>query len=279
MCSPAVMAHVHKQVTRRAAAMSRRALLGAVGSVAVGAVSMAAPAGAKELASGEVVDLTHILSTGFPVWPGDEPFAMSAVGSIDRGGFYINKLQFSEHIGTHIDAPAHKITGGLTTERIAAQDLVAPLVVVDIAARAAVDPDAVLTIADLEAWEAAHGRIPDRGFVAMYSGWEARLSDPRTFVNQDALGIPHAPGFAPEAATFLVEQRNVVGIGVDTLSIDRSSSTDYGTHVAVLGAGRYGVEALANLAAVPAAGATVVIGAPKHAGGSGGPCRALALLT
>ena len=207
-----------------------------------------------------IIDLTHTLHPGFPVWPGDEPFTMAAVATVADDEFAINELRYWEHVGTHIDAPAHKVDGGVTVDLLDVADLVAPLVVIDIATRP------LLTVDDIVEWEQEFGRMPDRAFVAMLSGSEKRL------------GEPDAPGFARGAVQFLVEERNIVGIGVDTLSVDPASSSDYAAHTALLEAGRYGVEALANLGAVPVVGATVVVGAPKHRGGSGGPCRVLAIV-
>jgi kynurenine formamidase len=114
--------------------------------------------------------------------------------------------------------------------------------------------------------------------VALNSGWDAKVNDPAAYLNVDAEGLPHFPGWHPEAAAFLVEERDIVGVGVDTVSLDFGASTDFGTHVTVLTSGRYGVENLASLGNVPAVGATIVVGGPKHLGASGGPTRALALV-
>ncbi|MRH89303.1 cyclase family protein [Nocardia sp. SYP-A9097] len=278
MCSPRIVQVAHEAAG--APRVSRRAWLGALAG-ATGAVvaSGAGVAVAQEVpvGSGAVVDLTHTLSAELPVWPGNPGFVTVPVAWHDNGGFGQNALAYWEHSGTHIDAPLHRDRNGVSVDRIAAADLVAPLVVIDISARAATDSDAVLTVSDIEAWEVAHGRIPRRAFVAMYSGWERRLATPGAFLNLDGEGRTHAPGFAPAAAEFLVAQRDIVGAGVDTLSLDQAASRDYGAHTAFLGAGRYGVEMLANLAQLPPAGARVIVGAPKHAGGTGGPCRVLAL--
>lgn len=275
MCSPRIVQVAHESA--QAARMSRRAWLGAAGAGALAVAAGTAVAQAIPAPSGAVVDLTHVLTSDLPVWPGNPPLISVPVSWHDRGGFGQNALTFWEHTGTHIDAPLHRVREGISVERIPAQDLVAPLVIIDIAERAATNADAVLTVSDIEAWESKHGRIPDRALVAMYSGWEQRLPNAGAFLNLDAQGRPHAPGFAPEAAEFLVTQRNIVAAGVDTLSLDQAASTNSGAHTAILGAGRYGVEMLANLAQVPPTGATVVVGAPKHVGGTGGPCRVLAL--
>jgi kynurenine formamidase len=270
MCTPDI---VRQALAAPPPRTSRRALLGAMGLAAL-AVPTAAPATAAPPAT--VVDLTHPLGPQTPVWPGTPPFSMAPVASHALGGFDQHALVCWEHVGTHVDAPIHRAPGGATVDLLPAQDLVAPLVVIDISARAR-DADTMLTVADVDAWEARHGRIPGRAFVAMYSGWERRLAAPASFVNLDVHGTPHAPGFDPAAAEYLVSHRDIVGAGVDTLSLDQACSHEYGAHTAFLGAGRYGVEMLANLAEVPPAGATIMVGAPKHVGGTGGPARVLAL--
>ncbi len=226
---------------------------------------------------GSVVDLTHPLGPDTPVWPGNPPFAMVPVAGHVLGGFDQNAIALWEHTGTHLDAPLHRVPGGVSVDTPSATDLVAPLIVIDISAKAAFHVDATVTIDDIDAFERIYGRIPERAFVAMYSGWEHRLAVPSAFVNLDSQGTPHAPGFATDAAEYLVAQRDIVGAGVDTLSLDPGSDREYGAHTAFLGAGRYGVEMLANLGAVPPTGASVVVGAPAHVGGTGGPCRVLAL--
>lgn len=302
MCSPDVMTRVHTTIGESTSTVSRRGLLGAAGLALVGGVlaprtAQAAPTADPPISirARSVVDLTHTLTPTFPVWPGNDAFAIEPVVVIDdspfgslagsaggssgppRGEFHVNRVTYWEHTGTHIDAPAHKIAGGDTVEELPVEDFVAPVAVVDIRDKARVDADALLTVADLEAWEREHGRLPERSLVAMYSGWEEHIGSAK-YVGRDRTGTPHSPGFDPEAVTFLVEQRDIVAIGVDTLSLDTASSRTYGAHVAALGAGKYGVESLANLGALPPVGATVVVGAPKHRGGSGGPCRVLAFV-
>ncbi|MFD4368352.1 cyclase family protein [Rhodococcus sp. NPDC058521] len=292
MCSPRIMSEVYERIGRRAN-VSRRALFGVLGGAAVGATlapALAARAYATPADATSIVDLTHVLTPQFPVWPGSRQFEMHTVASITTGNgstgslgpiggsaFYLNELRYEEHTGTHVDAPAHASVDGITVEQIPAADLIAPIAVVDIAARAATDNDTLLTRQDLLEWEERHGRLSSRCIVAMHSGWESRVAAPGAFTNQDALGVQHTPGFAPEAVDFLVHERDIVAIGSDTLSIDAGRSTTYGAHLAALGAGKYGIEVLANLSTIPASGATCMVGAPTHAGGSGGPARVLAL--
>ncbi|WP_245650610.1 cyclase family protein [Nocardia harenae] len=253
----------------------RRALLGA-GLAAFGAATVAA-AGPAAAGSGGVLDLTHPLGPDLPVWPGNPPFVSVPVATYERGGFAQNAIASWEHIGTHVDAPLHRDPRGIGVDLIAPEDLVAPLVVLDIRARVGADPDAAVTVADIDAWRAAHGEIPERAFVAALTGWESRLAEPAAFLNLDATGTQRTPGWTPEAAAHLITECGAVGFGIDTLSLDRGAARDSPAHTAILGSGRYGVEMLADLAAAPAAGATVVVGAPKHTGGTGGPARVLAL--
>ncbi|WP_159925111.1 cyclase family protein [Rhodococcus sp. WAY2] len=293
MCSPRIMNHVYGAIEGRGPQMTRRAMFGALGAAALvastaGSVS-AAPVPQVAPPEGPIVDLTHVLRAGFPVWPGSQSFEMrnlaqigggtGSLGSLAPGAtsvFYKNELRLDEHTGTHIDAPAHASADGITVEQIPPRDLVAPIAVIDIAARAHTDNDALLTRQDIVDWESDHGTLPDRCLVAMHSGWADRVGHPGAFVNVDTAGVQRTPGFDPDAVDFLLRERDIVGLGSDTLSIDAGRSTTFGAHLGALGAGKYAVEVLANLSQIPPAGATVMVGAPTHAGGSGGPCRVLA---
>ncbi|MEV5650886.1 cyclase family protein [Nocardia sp. NPDC052254] len=268
MCAPRIVQLAHDGADH-APRPPRRTLRGAAGLAALAVATTAHRAAAH---SGSVIDLTHAPGPDTPVWPGNPPFAMVPVAPQALGGFAQNAIALWEHTGTHLDAPL-----GGSAESLSVTDLVAPLIVIDISAKAAFDVDATVTIDDIDAFERIYGRIPERAFVAMYSGWERRLAVPAAFVNLDDHGTPHTPGFAADATEYLVAQRDIVGAGVDTLSLDRGADLDYGAHTALLGAGRYGVEMLAALGTVAPTGATVVIGAPERGGGTGGPCRVLAL--
>jgi kynurenine formamidase len=152
-----------------------------------------------------------------------------------------------------------------------------PLVVIDVSKRTAANPDTSVTVSDIEAWERQHGRLPAQAAVFMRSGWDARIGDARAFVNADASGTMHFPGFSPEAASFLVRSRDVAGIGVDTLSLDPGPDKTYAAHKAWLASGKWGVELVANLKDVPPSGATVFVGATKVKGATGGPVRLIAV--
>lgn len=266
MCDDDVVRHAHEEARRfsRRTALQMTAAAGAA-AAGVGIASRPARASAQPGAT-RVVDFTHRLGPGFPMWPGNPPVVSVQTSRVGPGnsGFATRWMSFAEHSGTHVDAPAHKIAGGRTVDAIPARDLVVPLVVISIAATARGNRRAVLTERDVEGYERVHGRIPARALVALHSGW------------QPATGGADAPGFDPGAAQMLVTERGVSALGTDTLSVDIKGGV--GAHTAILGAGRYAVEALANLTDVPPAGARVVVGAPRFAGGTGGPARVLALV-
>jgi kynurenine formamidase len=265
-------------------AMPRRNFLGMVGAVALGGAMggglrvTPAPQRAYRFATtGKVADLTHVFRPDFPTFSGAAALDIQTVVTVKADGYYINKLAYEEHSGTHMDAPAHFADGGTTADNLDPQNLVAPLAVIDISERAAKDADALLMVDDLMAWEKANGKLPDGAFVAMNSGWDAKIASTKDFRNADDKSVMHFPGFSGEAAEWLLKERNIVGIGVDTLSLDFGGSTDFKVHLTILPAGKYGIENLANLGSVPVVGATVVIGSPKHLGASGGPTRVLAM--
>ena len=139
------------------------------------------------------------------------------------------------------------------------------------------DADALLTPEDLQAWENEHGPIPEGACVAMNSGWDARVNQAGAFRNADEAGIMHFPGFHADSAQFLMEERDCKGLAVDTLSLDYGGSSDFPVHYSWLPSNRWGLECVANLANLPAKGATLVVGAPKFQGATGGPTRLIAL--
>lgn len=284
MCSPEIIARIRADVSERPTLSRRSAMKSAFAASAIAALGAAplrakqstpaaTPAGGGIRAS--IVDLTHQMHPDIPVWPGNVPFSAEAVKTHANDGFYAQSLTFWEHTSTHVDAPIHFVDGAMTADMIDIGDLFAPLVVIDISARAAEDPDAAVMPEDIEAYEANYGEIPAGALVAMNSGWSAYWEDPMAFINMDADGVQHYPGFHPDAAEMLVNQRDIVAIAVDTLSQDPGNSTDFGTHITILGAGKYAIEGLANVGQMDAAGGSIYVGAPKHANASGGPARVI----
>lgn len=282
MCNDQTMAHVEVAIRSRRRLRRRTVLGGALGLSTAGTLRSERGRARGEddavATTGRVVDLTHPLSANFPVYPGYAPFSVTVTSTIDGIGSLSRQVSMEEHVGTYVDAPAHFIPGGDDVSSIPPERLIAPLVVIDIAARARQDDDATVRVDDVLAWEADYGDLPIGAFVAMHSGWAGRADDPAAFLNAGVDGRLHFPAWSPAATAFLVEERDIVGLGVDTISMDNTTSPTLESHVILLGAGRYGVENLAGLGDVPAAGATIIVGAPRFAGGSGGPARVLALV-
>ena len=272
MCSPQAMEKV-------ATAMTRRSALGAgLAGIAVAAGAAApglARADRRTVRFREIVDLTH---TAFPTFPNFFGLTMTVtpILTVEENGVFVNRLELPEHFGTHWDSPAHFVAGAPTAEQIPAERLIAPLAVIDISERAAKDPDAVVRPDDIRRWERRHGRLRRGSFLAMYSGWEARLPTD-AFLNPDASGTYHFPGWGVEAAQFLLAERDFVGLGVDTHGIDPGHDSTFPVHIETFSAGKHGLENIAQLANVHPARTTIIIGAPKHSGGSGGPARLFAV--
>ncbi|MEM8648231.1 MAG: cyclase family protein [Pseudomonadota bacterium] len=273
MCHPVIMEYV------KGKALSRRDLFrgSAAAGAALAASTVFSPRPVLAQAASRVVDLTHTLTYDFPTYFGEQQFFDEEVFTYAKNKFNLKKLNVNEHTGTHIDAPLHFTDGGTAIDEVAVESLVCPLAVVDIQEKADANPDAQVTPEDLKAWIAKHGPIPKGACVAQNSGWQKRLGS-KGFRNADDAGKMHFPGFHVDAVKMLLEEAEVVGVGVDTLSIDFGISADFITHYTWLPANRWAVENMANLDQVPATGATLVVGAPKHKGGTGGPCRLIALV-
>lgn len=244
-----------------------------------------AVAGVFDGTGGQWIDLTHPFDEETVYWPTDTAgFQLEelAYGQTEGGWFYASySFSSAEHGGTHLDAPIHFAEGGLTADRIPLSALVGPAAVVDVAEKAT--PDYEVSVADLQAWEVRHGPLPDGGILLLRTGWGRLWGDRAAYLGTPATGpgaVPdlHFPGLAPEAARWLVGERGVAAVGIDTPSIDRGQSADFGSHVALYGADIVGFENVANLDHLPQAGSYVVALPMKIAGGSGGPLRIVAFL-
>lgn len=272
MCDICVMNRVKETM------LSRRSLFtgaSAVGAAAAMGSVMSAP---KALADGHssVTDMSHETSEDFPTYFGVPGISYEQTMKFSEVGVNLNVLTLNEHTGTHVDAPLHFSEDGQSVSEIPVSNLVVPLCVIDIAARAAEDADTSVTPDDIKAWTDAHGAIPEGACVAMHSGWGAHVASDK-FRNVDGDGVMHFPGFHVEAAQALIDA-GAGSMAVDTLSLDHGISTTFDTHYAWLPTNRFGIENLANLDKVPASGATLVIGAPKTRNGTGGPARIFAMI-
>jgi kynurenine formamidase len=238
-----------------------------------------------DLATAKIIDLSHAFDANTIYWPtSPSGFELKQLfkGLTKRGFFYFaNSFCSPEHGGTHLDAPMHFAEGKWTNADIPADRFVGPAVVIDVAEKAKADPDYLLTPADIEAWETAHGKIPDGAIALLRTGWSSRWPDKKAYLGDDTPNDAthlHFPSFGPEAAVFLVKERHVRMVGVDTASVDNGPSQDFLVHRILSAADVSGLENLTNLDQLPATGAWVVALPMKIAGGSGGPARIIALL-
>lgn len=226
-----------------------------------------------------IVDLTHTLTPDFPFIPIKKltfPFELIPMATLDKNGVEANSWKIHEHLGTHTDAPNHFIKNQKSLDQIDLKDLIVPVVVIDIEAKASKNRDAELTVDDIQKFEKEYGKIPSLSCVMMYSGWEKHLKD-SMFVGLDNKQVKHYPGFSNDAIKFLLAERNIAGIGVDVLSLDPGIDENYTGHKTLFEAGKWGVECVANLNKIPKTGATVIIGAPKVGKATGGFSRIIAV--
>lgn len=250
---------------------------------AVGAEAAAATVRSPwDLEGARWVDLTHAFDETTIYWPtSPEGFQLKSLfhGQAAGGFFYsANEMIAPEHGGTHLDAPIHFAEGRSTTEAVPLSRLVAPAVVVDMTAKAKVDVDALLEVGDLEAFEAAHGRIAAGTIVLVRTGWSERWPDRLRYLGDDTPGDAtkmHFPGISRGAAEWLVEHE-IAAVGIDTASIDHGPSQDFVAHRVLMGADVPAFENVTALEQLPARGALVVALPMKIGGGSGGPLRIVA---
>jgi kynurenine formamidase len=247
----------------------------------------------QALAAGsvEVIDLTAPLHEGTPILMLPEElgqtwrFERELISRYDDKGpaWYWNNFRTGEHTGTHFDAPIHWITGKDLDDvsQVPASRLIGPGVVIDVAQRAAADPDFLLQIDDVRAWEAEHGALPRDGWLLLRTGWDARAGSQEDILNADETG-PHTPGVSVECARWLAEEAPILGLGVETVGTDagaaHSFEPPFPCHSMLLGANKYGLTQLQNLDRLPATGSVVIASPLPIVGGSGSPVRVLALV-
>ena len=238
-----------------------------------------------DIRGAKIVDLTHPFDDKTIYWPtAPSNFELKklAYGQTEGGYFYAaNSFCAPEHGGTHLDAPVHFAEGGKTADQVPLRQLIAAAVVVDVGAKAGADPDYRLSVEDLRIWEKKHGPIPSGSIVLLRTGWGRRWPDRKRYLGDDTPGDAsklHFPSYGKESAEYLVRQRQVGALGLDTASIDYGPSKDFIVHRVASAAGVPGLENLANLDQVPETGAWVFALPMKIAGGSGGPLRIIALI-
>jgi kynurenine formamidase len=225
-----------------------------------------------------VLDLSYAINDKLVPWPGDQKWFEAKVNAtVEKNGYFTRSFWMLEHYGTHLDAPIHFPPGKTTVDQIPAKQFFGPAIVLDIKEEGAKDADYQAPVSRVEAWENKHGRIAEGSIVLLRTGWAVRWPDAQKYRNQDSQGKMHFPGLSAAAAKLLIS-RKVSGIGCDTLSVDYGASEDFAVHHLVLGAGLYQLENLADLSALPEAGAFLVVAPIKLEGGSGGAVRVFGLV-
>ncbi len=231
-----------------------------------------------------IVDLTYTFDQDTIYWPTAKPFALEKVafGETEAGHWYAaNNLCLAEHGGTHMDAPIHFAEGKRAVDEVPLNQLIGPAVVIDVRDQAAKDADYRLSVADIQAWEKAHGEIPQGAIVLALTGWGKFWPDKKKYLGTDKPGDTknlHFPGFSRTATEFLVNERDIDALGIDTPSLDYGQSQDFIAHRIANEANKPGLENVANLDRLPPIGATLIALPMKIKDGSGGPARVIALL-
>lgn len=246
----------------------------------------APPAPAPPFPAGTIVDLSHAYGDDTVFWPTADPFRLESVadGMTEAGYYYAaNVFTTAEHGGTHIDAPLHFALGRDAADQIPLERLVAPAVVVDVTAAAERDPDYLVTSADVQAWETEHGEIPDGAILLLRTGFSNRWPDAERYLGTaergaEAVPLLHFPGIDPDLATWLVTNRSIGAVGIDTASVDFGQSTLFESHRILYEANIPGLENLTALDRLPPTGAFLIALPMKIAGGSGAPLRAIAIV-
>ena len=251
------------------------------------ATAIAVPAArAASFPDGTIVDLSYAYDADTIYWPTEDGFVLQTehAGVTDKGYYYAaNKLCTPEHGGTHIDAPLHFDAEGKSVDALPLEQLIGDAVTIDVSGAVAAEPDYQIRVPDLRGWESVHGRIPRHALVLLRTGYGTRWPDRARYLGTDERGAAavaklHFPGLHPDAARWLITERQVKAVGIDTASIDYGQSATFQTHVTLFAAGVPAFENLANLDHVPARGATVIALPMKIRGGSGGPLRIIAVV-
>jgi kynurenine formamidase len=229
----------------------------------------------------EFVDLTHDFSPSIPHWKGFQPETVTTLFTIPKDGFHAEGFCHPGQWGTHVDPPAHFHDGLKSVDQIDPKEFLLRLVVLDVHAKVARNPDYVVTLEDVRDWEMKHGAIPPGAFVALRTDWSKRWPSEAAMQNVDSKGVAHYPGWSKDVLQYLYEQRKITASGHETTDTDPGiavTGDDYSLERYVLGTNHFQIELLANLDKVPDAGALVLVTFPKPQNGSGFPARVVALV-
>lgn len=236
---------------------------------------------------GKLLDMTYTYDEDTIYWPTAEPFKLEKVGweISEEGRWYAsNNYSASEHGGTHVDAPIHFAQNGRTIDQIPLEEWIGPAVKIDVTGKCEKDRDYLLAVDDIKDWEKHHGKIPDGAWIIMYTGIDTQYyPDKKKVLGTEKIGLDALPelsfpGFSPESVDFLVNNRNITGIVIDTPSIDCGKSKDFKSHQVLCGADKLALENIANLDKLPLSGAMLYVIPMLIKNGTGAPARVFAVL-
>ena len=230
-----------------------------------------------------LVSLSQPLHPEMPQWPGDPPLEWRPVATMETDGYFLRRLAMGEHSGAHANAPAAFHPGGVGIDTYPPESLIAPAVVIEVRAAAAANPDYILTVAALRAWERHQGIIPAGSVVLLSTGWGDKWDNPAAYLGLTAdpgmePGGLHFPGFGLATAQWLLRERDIAGIGIDTAGVDGGQDSGFAVNRLLLEKPRIVLENLGNLQRLPPAGATLMVGVLPLTGGNGSPAAVLAFL-
>ncbi len=254
--------------------------------IVIGNLLLAGCATTHEFPNGTWLDLTYDLSSETVYWPTSELFKLETVSEgVTEAGYYYSAYKFcaAEHGGTHIDAPVHFAEGRKSVDELPLSQLIGSAVKIDVSEKAIADRDYLISSKDIQAWEADHGRIPGGSIVLFQTGYGRYWPNAEQYLGtalrgEEGVAALHFPGLHPDAAAWLVANRTIKAVGIDTASIDFGQSKTYGSHVALMTNNIPAMENVANIEQIPTQGALIVALPIKIKGGSGGPIRIAALL-
>jgi kynurenine formamidase len=256
------------------------AILSLLGGFAVGHASGGSARAAADAPFGfsQVVFLSHPIAEDMPIWPGDPRPRIESLFTVEQDGFRLNLLRIGEQSGTHWAAPCHFNLGELCADQMDPADFFHPAVVVDVREQTKADPDFRLRVTDVEAWEATNGAIPEDAVVIMWTGFENRWGSERRYRNIGPDGLMHFPGFSGGVTKWLIANRGIGGLGIDTLGVDPGTDEHYRCNTNLLKEHRIHIENMAGLAQMPPVGGWLVVGGLRDEGGSGSPATVFGLV-
>ncbi|MEH2150936.1 cyclase family protein [Nostoc sp.] len=225
-----------------------------------------------------VIHLSHVIDIDIPQWSGDPTVEFETVAELNNDGYYLRHFSLGEHSATHINAPNSFHSSAVGIDQYPGESLVVPAVVINICQATVVNPDYVLTIANVLAWEEEYGEISGGCVVILNTGWQKKWLDKSAFLNYDAQGIPHFPGFGSDATQLLLNERQIAGVGIDTHGVDPGQDNSFTINRLVLEQPRIVLENLTNLDQLPPKGTTLAIAPLRLRGGSGSPVGVLAFV-